>query len=264
MYGPIIVTAPTGTSSNNINGFTYHSVCCFSKAKSDKTEQTYQKMGKRISGAKIIVIDEISLTSLEDFYRQHIAYSRALSTLTECPIEKQKILHTPFGGLHVILVGDFYQLRCVKGTPFFSNNIQSEKALKGQQLWKTTVNEYIELTENCRFNNAELTIFAKFLHYARTGNNKVNEYIDEINKTCLTFSPTTSEKCTNPYTLWLADTNNDVMKINNEKLQQLLTTSPTAYRIISRHSPVGALIPAPNELAKHWGFQQRKLTVLSC
>jgi len=45
--------------------------------------------------------------------------------------------------------------------------------------------------------------------------------------TCLTFSPTSSEKCTNPYTLWLADTNNDVMKINNEKLQQLLTTSPT-------------------------------------
>ena len=161
-----------------------------------------------------IVIDEISLTSLEDFYRQHIAYSRALSTLTECPIEKQKILHTPFGGLHVILVGDFYQLRCVKGTPFFSNNIQSEKALKGQQLWETTVNEYIELTENCRFNNAELTIFAKFLHYARTGNNKVNEYIDDINMTCLTFSPTTSEKCTNPFTLWLADTNNEVMKIN--------------------------------------------------
>ena len=78
VYGPIIVTTPTGTSSNNINGFTYHSVCCFKTAKSDKTEQTYQKMGKRISGAKIIVIDEISLTSLEDFYRQHIAYSRAL------------------------------------------------------------------------------------------------------------------------------------------------------------------------------------------
>ena len=88
---------------------------------------------------------------------------------------KTKILHTPFGGLHVILVGDFYQLRCVKGTPFFSNNIQSEKALNGQKLWEKTVNEYIELTENCRFNNAELTMFAKCLHYARTGNNKVNE-----------------------------------------------------------------------------------------
>ena len=98
------------------------------------------------------------------------------------------------------------------------------------------MNEYIELTENCRFNNAELTIFAKFLHYARTGNNKINEYIDEINMTCLNFSPTTSEKCTNPYTFWLADLNNDVMKINNEKLQQLLTTNTTAYRIISRHS----------------------------
>ena len=67
--------------------------------------------------------------------------------------------------------------------------------------------------------------------------------------TCLTFSPTTSEKCTNPY--------NDVMKINNEKLQQLLTTSPTAYRIISRHSPVGALIPAPNELTKQKLYKKK-------
>ena len=62
----------------------------------------------------------------------------------------------------------------------------------------------------------------KILHYARTGNNKVNEYI--INMSCLNFSPTTSVKCTNPYTLWLADTNDNVTKINNEKLQQLLTT----------------------------------------
>jgi hypothetical protein len=45
--------------------------------------------------------------------------------------------------------------------------------------------------------------------------------------TSITFSLTSSKKCTNPYTLWLADTNNDVMKIKNEKLQQLLTTSPT-------------------------------------
>ena len=46
-------------------------------------------MGKRIAGAKVIVSDEISLTSLEDFYKQHLAYSRALSILTECQIEKK-------------------------------------------------------------------------------------------------------------------------------------------------------------------------------
>jgi hypothetical protein len=51
--------------------------------------------------------------SLEDFYQQHLAYSRALSTLTDCNDEKTKILSTPFGGLHVIFVGDFYQLKCV-------------------------------------------------------------------------------------------------------------------------------------------------------
>jgi hypothetical protein len=52
-------------------------------------------MGKRISGAKIIVIDKISFSSLEDFYKQHIAYSRALSILTESRIEKQRMLDTP-------------------------------------------------------------------------------------------------------------------------------------------------------------------------
>jgi hypothetical protein len=46
----------------------------------------------------------------------------------------------------------------------------------------------------------------------------------------------------------VADTNDDVMKINNEKLQHLLATNTAAYRIISRHSPVGALTQAPNEL----------------
>ena len=61
-------------------------------------------MGKRIAGAKVIVSDEISLTSLEDFYKQHLAYSRALSILTECQIEKKQILQTPFGGLHAIAV----------------------------------------------------------------------------------------------------------------------------------------------------------------
>ena len=65
-----------------------------------------------------------------------MAYSSALSTLTECPIEKQRILCTPFGGLHVILVGDFYQLKCVNATFFLSNKIQNEKALKGQESWE--------------------------------------------------------------------------------------------------------------------------------
>ena len=205
IYGPIIVTAPTGTSSNNINGFTNHSVCGFSRRFKNISAQSSQRMGKKIAGAKIIIIDEISLVSLEDFYLQHLAYSRALSTLTDCNDEKTKILSTPFGGLHVIFVGDFYQ-----------------------------------------FNNAELSIFAKFLHHARTGNSKVKEYIDDINRACLDFSPNSSSKCNNPNILWLADTNKDVSKINHQKLHQLLRSSPVAYRVLSRHTSVQPLIPAPN------------------
>ena len=184
--------------------------------------------------------------SLEDFYKQHLAYSRALSTLTDCNDEKTKILSTPFGGLHVIFVGDFYQLKCVAGTPFYSRNLKKQEAIYGKKIWYNIVNEYVELTENCRFNNAELSIFAKFLHYARTGNCKVKEYIDDINRTCLDFSPNSSSKCNNPNILWLADTNKDVTKINHQKLHQLLRSSPVAYRVLSRHTSVQPLIPAPN------------------
>ena len=32
----------------------------------------------------------------------------------------------------------------------------------GKKIWYNIVNEYVELTENCRFNNAELSIIANF------------------------------------------------------------------------------------------------------
>jgi hypothetical protein len=54
------------------------------------------------------------------------------------------------------------------GHSIFSTNITNEKALKGKHLWEQLINQYIELTENCRFNNAELSSFAKLLYYART------------------------------------------------------------------------------------------------
>jgi len=57
---------------------------------------------------------------------------------------------------------------------------------------KNTGTSIFEHTENCRFNNAELSIFAKFLHYARNNN---SDYIDEINKAWIDYTPTISDKC---------------------------------------------------------------------
>jgi len=68
--------------------FTHHSVCCFKRNNSAPSEQASQRMGKKKE--QILVLGELSLTSLEDFYKQHIAYSRALSTLTDCPIHKKQ------------------------------------------------------------------------------------------------------------------------------------------------------------------------------
>ena len=77
----------------------------------------------------------------------------------------------------------------------------------------------------------------KFMHlkcvFCKTANNNISAFIDEINKACLDYTPTISDKCNNPNILWLADTNPDVSRINRDKLQQLLQTSPSAFRIIS-------------------------------
>ena len=65
--------------------------------------------------------------------------------------------------------------------------------------------------ENCRFNNVELSIFAKFLHYACNADINIRDYINEINK------PSTSDRRNNPI---IADTNPNVSRINREQFHQ--------------------------------------------
>ena len=65
--------------------------------------------------------------------------------------KKQRMLDTPFGGLHAILVADFYQLKCVQ---YKMCSRALHFSLKGKHLWEQLGNQYKEITENCRFNNA--------------------------------------------------------------------------------------------------------------
>ncbi len=99
----VAITASTGIAATHIGGMTIHS---WSGMGINVSPSKYELDGiasreyivKRVGKAKILIIDEVSMLS-----------SQALDTVDAiCKTVRQNDL--PFGGLQVILVGDFFQL----------------------------------------------------------------------------------------------------------------------------------------------------------
>ena len=148
ILGPVIVCAPTGNAAFNIGGSTYHKV--FAKGEKDKkncasldsfSTSLVNKLRKKGDGSQVLIIDEISLISLEQLYEIDLR-SKAMTGK----------LHLPFGGLHVLLAGDLYQMKTIGGTSIVEDNIGRKNiaALKGKEIFNSFLTHYICLQENCR------------------------------------------------------------------------------------------------------------------
>jgi len=101
------VTASTGIAATHVNGMTIHSWSGIGIKKnvSDfdiEMIQAREKTALRMVQAKILIIDEISM--LDSATLESV--DRVLRTLRRRPMMDEQ----PFGGLQVILVGDFFQL----------------------------------------------------------------------------------------------------------------------------------------------------------
>ncbi len=102
------VTASTGIAATHISGMTIHSWSGIGTARelSEAEIKNIAKtahVAKRIRKAKVLIIDEISMLD-----------GRTLSLVeTVCRVVRKTSL--PFGGMQVILVGDFFQLPPVTG-----------------------------------------------------------------------------------------------------------------------------------------------------
>lgn len=97
------ITASTGIAATHIGGFTIHSwsgIGIKSHLSSYDLDHmaTNERLVKRVSAARILIIDEVSMLSSETLTMVDQA-CRALRSSSE-----------PFGGLQVVLVGDFFQL----------------------------------------------------------------------------------------------------------------------------------------------------------
>jgi len=158
-YGHVIRWAPTGCAAFNIGGVTWQSGVKMRKYKSKKKKgnvsDKYREIGTEIEDAKLLILDEVSMIGLEDLATISDTLARARATLEHDEEEKQRVLALPFGGLHVLFVGDLYQLPPVERSPLFSRNWRKQLPAKeaGLALW-SQINAYIRLIKNHRVNQA--------------------------------------------------------------------------------------------------------------
>jgi len=152
----VLVLAPTGSSAAIIYGYTYHSALGIGTGMDSidgprNEVAALRRVRALLEGVSHIFIDEISMIACHELY----AISSRLSQATN-------IHNKPFGGLNVILAGDFAQLDPAKGAALFSGNVTMTNSARqkpreqmntiGKLIWHqfTTV---IILKENMRQNN---------------------------------------------------------------------------------------------------------------
>ena len=120
---PVAVTASTGIASTHMNGMTIHSwsglgIKEYLDEKSlDELEQK-KYLWKRFNKTKVLIIDEISMLK-----------PRQLE-MVEKICRRFKRNDKPFGGLQVIISGDFFQL-----PPIFKKDEKTDEILFSSNVW---------------------------------------------------------------------------------------------------------------------------------
>lgn len=198
------LTASTGIAALNIGGRTLHSFLRLSPDDDDLTgAQIYERLSKQsgfpffkriIQSLSTLVIDEISMVS------------PSLLEKASDMVKLVRMSSEPFGGIQVILVGDFFQLP----------HISSDSFLFEKPFFYNLVKDRVVLTETFRQKDED---FIGLLGRMRQGqltsddietlNGRVNAQVDAFG--------------VKPTELW--STNKDVDRLNIDRLSQIKTES---------------------------------------
>ncbi len=141
------ITASTGIAATHIGGQTIHSwsgigIKGFLSAYDLDNIASSEKYGARIDAAHVLIIDEISMLSAETL------------SMVDAVCKEVKRSELPFGGLQIILVGDFFQL------PPISKNLGSGDTTPfafNSPAWANANLVVCYLTEQHRHNDAAFT-----------------------------------------------------------------------------------------------------------
>jgi ATP-dependent DNA helicase PIF1 len=133
----IAVTASTGLAACNIGGVTLHSFGGIGLGKEDvpalvKKIKRNQKAKNRWIKTKVLIIDEISMVD-GDLFDKLEGIARVIRSDGR-----------PFGGIQLVITGDFFQLPPV---PDFDNKARGVKFAFDAATWCTAIHHTIGLTE---------------------------------------------------------------------------------------------------------------------
>lgn len=152
---PVAITASTGIAATHINGMTIHSWSGIGINKFLTSDDFHrlaknEKLCQRITKTKVLIIDEISMLSAETL------------SLADQVCRKIRKNEDPFGGMQVVLVGDFFQLPPVSqgSEPHFAYQSESWTALNLSVCYLTEQHrqedqQFLSLLSAMRKNNLE-------------------------------------------------------------------------------------------------------------
>ena len=161
-HGVVIRAAPTGVAAHAIHGSTIHSLFSLpiSKRVHLLERERLSAMQEKFKDCKLIIIDEKSMIGLNtlNFIDSRLRQIRNSS-------------EEPFGGISILLCGDFGQLRPVGTTPLFMEAKQGHPEESAGQLAYSAFNKSILLDEIVRQQgtNHEDALFRKVLQAMRDG-----------------------------------------------------------------------------------------------
>lgn len=198
---PVAITASTGIAATHLGGQTIHSWSGLGIAE-EVTENHIEKLLKkkpvrqRIERTKVLIIDEISMLSLTHLH--------CIDQILRC-VRRQD---HPFGGLQVILCGDFFQL-----PPVSTEREPSYQRLAFMApVWVELDLQVCYLTEQFRTGDDDLI---RLLNDIRTGE------VSDINQDLLVEKLTDSQEKNAEGIIRLFTHNADVENENQEHLEKL-------------------------------------------
>jgi hypothetical protein len=241
--GPVITTAPTGNSAHNIGGSTWQSIFKKHTTSSRITSKIGMKPDKIVAlqkegkGAKVLIIEEVSLQSLEDLYE--IDHSARYM---------MNVHDKPFGGLHVLLLGDFYQMKTMGGTAIVEELTanSSVEAKEAKKIFTEYLTHFFELTENCRAasNNGTLSPLAAFNRAARLAT--LTPSLVAIMNTRVVNDEYDAMIKSDPKACWITSLHSKITNINNKIKVEMKKQGKIFVRIIANHIPANTQVAIPN------------------
>ena len=192
------ITASTGIAATHIGGMTIHSWAGIGinddMSESDIRELSKKKhLGKRFARTKVLVIDEVSM----------LHHFRLDMVDKVCKMFKEST--APFGGMQVILVGDFFQL------PPIARGGERAHFVHKSNVWNTMGLKVCYLDEQYRHEDDTLLNLLNDIRADNTGEHTLEPLRERYKKNV--------EKVEKPTKLYTH--NIDVDKINERELDKL-------------------------------------------